>query len=219
MLPGRAAQILAGAPPSSYQETVMSADLALDPKTTTFLFMDFQNGVLPRLGDRAGAVVQRAAAVLEAARAAGARVVFVRVAFRAGHPEVSERNAMSAAIKAMGGLLIDAPETQVVAALAPRPDEPVVVKHRVGPFAGTDLAPILRASRAETLVLLGVATSGVVLSTVRHAADEDYRLVVVEDACADVDPEVHRVLMEKVLPRQATVVQSEVVLAALGKGG
>ncbi len=76
---------------------------------------------------------------------------------------------------------------------------------------------ILRAAGVDTLVLLGIATSGVVLSAVRHAADEDYRLIVVEDGCADRDPEVHRVLMEKVFPRQGTVVRSEAVIAAVAK--
>jgi nicotinamidase-related amidase len=196
----------------------MTDSLALDPKTTAFLFMDFQNGILPLLGDQAGEVIPRAVAVLEAARAAEAPIVFVRVAFRPGYPEVSPRNTAMAGAKKMGMLLIDSPETQVIDAMAPRPGEPIVVKHRVGPFGGTDLAPILRGQGVDTLVLLGVSTSGVVLSTVRHAADEDYRLVIVEDGCADRDPEVHRVLMEKVFPRQATVVRSEAVLAALGKG-
>jgi nicotinamidase-related amidase len=64
-------------------------------------------------------------------------------------------------------------------------------------------------------VVAGIATSGVVLSTVRHAADADYRLVVVEDCCADRDPEVHGVLIEKVFPRQATVMKAEAVIAEL----
>ena len=196
----------------------MTADLTLDPKTTAFLFMDFQNGILPRLGDRADGVLRPAASVLEAARAAGTPIVFVRVAFRPGYPEVSDRNLSGAMVKKTGILLLDAPESQIVAALAPRPGEPVVVKHRVGPFGGTDLAPILRARSVDTLVLLGIATSGVVLSAVRHAADEDYRLVVVEDGCADRDPEVHRVLMEKVFPRQATVARGESVVAAVSRG-
>jgi nicotinamidase-related amidase len=54
-------------------------------------------------------------------------------------------------------------------------------------------------------VLTGIATSGVVLSTVREAADKDYRLTVLSDGCADLDPEVHSVLMGKVFPRQADV--------------
>lgn len=64
---------------------------------------------------------------------------------------------------------------------------------------------ILRAQRVQTLVLAGIATSGVVLSTLRQAADMDYRLVVLRDGCADADEEVHRVLLDKVFPRQADV--------------
>ena len=65
---------------------------------------------------------------------------------------------------------------------------------------------ILRAKDIKHLVLTGVATSGVVLSTVREAADKDYRLTVLADACADSDGEVHRVLTTKVFPRQADVI-------------
>jgi len=80
-----------------------------------------------------------------------------------------------------------------------------VTKLRVSAFAGSDLEVILRSRRIDTLVLSGIATSGVVLSTLRAAADMDYRLVVLSDACVDADPEVHRVLMEKIFPRQAEV--------------
>lgn len=65
---------------------------------------------------------------------------------------------------------------------------------------------VLRASHADSLVLAGIATSGVVLSTLRQAADLDYSLTVLADGCLDADPEVHRVLLEKVFPRQAEVV-------------
>jgi nicotinamidase-related amidase len=94
-------------------------------------------------------------------------------------------------------------------------EDVVVTKHRVSAFAGTDLDMILRANHIETLVLAGIATSGVVLSTVRHAADADYRIIIVEDCCADRDPEVHRVLTEKVFARQTTVVKAQAALAAL----
>lgn len=197
----------------------MTDALDLDPKTTTFLFMDFQNGIVSMLGEAGAAVVARASPVLAAARAAGASVVFVRVAFRAGYPEVSPRNKSFSALKASGRFVLGAPDAEVVEALAPRPDEPVVIKHRVGALGGTDLDPILRGRGAETLVLLGISTSGVILSTLRRAADEDYRIVVVEDGCADPDAEVHRVLTGKVFPRQATVTRADAVLAALAKGG
>jgi nicotinamidase-related amidase len=89
----------------------------------------------------------------------------------------------------------------------------------VSAFAGTDLDLILRANGIEMLILAGIATSGVVPSTVRHAADADYRVMVIEDCCADRDPEVHRVLIEKVFARQTTVVRAEAVVAALGSAG
>jgi nicotinamidase-related amidase len=56
-----------------------------------------------------------------------------------------------------------------------------------------------------TLVLGGIATSGVVLSTVRDAADRDYQITVLEDLCLDGDEEVHRVLTQKVFTSQAEV--------------
>ena len=107
------------------------------------------------------------------------------------------------------------PGALILATVSPRQGEPIVVKHRVGAFFGTDLDMILRAQGRDTLILMGHATSGVILSTVRYAADADYRLVVVEDGCADRDPEVHTLLMEKVFPRQATVVSAPDVVRAL----
>ena len=74
---------------------------------------------------------------------------------------------------------------------------------------------LLRGAEADTLVLAGISTSGVVLSTLRQAADLDYRLTVLADACADTDPEVHRVLTEKVFPRQALVTTADEWIASL----
>jgi nicotinamidase-related amidase len=104
----------------------------------------------------------------------------------------------------------------VVAELAPRPGETVVVKRRVSAFTGSDLEVVLRAAEVDHLVLAGIATSGVVLSTLREAADRDYRLTVLGDACVDADPEVHRVLTEKVFPRQADVITVDEWVAGLG---
>jgi nicotinamidase-related amidase len=93
----------------------------------------------------------------------------------------------------------------------------VVVKHRVNAFFGTDLEMMLRAHDIDTLVLLGHATSGVIVSTVRYAADADYRLVVVEDGCADRDAEMHTFLMQRLFPRQATVVSAEALIQTLAR--
>jgi nicotinamidase-related amidase len=171
---------------------------------TVLLVMDFQHGVVESITDPS--VLDAAGRAVKAARASEIPVMFVRVAFRPGYPEAAASNATFAALTKLGdGLTQDHPATQVHSALEPRADEPVVVKRRVSAFSGSDLDVLLRAADADTLVLAGIATSGVVLSTLRQAADLDYRLVVLSDACADRDPEVHRVLMEKVFPRQALV--------------
>ena len=90
-------------------------------------------------------------------------------------------------------------------------------KQRVGAFSTTDLGDQLAERGIDTLVLTGIVTSGVVLSTIRDASDRDYRLVVLEDGCWDSDPEVHRVLTQKVFPRSgATVVSIDDFIASLG---
>ena len=112
-------------------------------------------------------------------------------------------------------MTISEDSSQIHDSLALRPAEPVVTKLRVSAFAGSDLEVILRSRRIDTLILTGIATSGVVLSTLREAADKDYGLIVLSDACLDADPEVHRVLMEKVFPRQADVMTVDEWMATL----
>jgi nicotinamidase-related amidase len=137
--------------------------------------------------------------------------MFVRVAFRPGYPEAADSNSTFRAVRASGDPSYTEahPATPIHASLSPADGEPVIVKRRVSAFSGSDLDVLLRAAGAGTLVLAGIATSGVVLSTLRQAADLDYRLVVLSDACADRDPEVHRVLLEKVFPRQALVTETD----------
>lgn len=193
--------------------------LSLDPRSSALLVMDFQTAVVEMIATGKEALLGRTTSLLEGARAAGMKIIYVVVAFRPGYPEVSPRNQSFAPIRESGRFTQGSPGTEVHAALAPRPGEAVVTKHRVGAFWGTDLEVLLRAGGVDTLVLAGIATSGVVLSTVRHAADADYRVVVVSDCCADRDDEVHRVLLEKVFARQTTVTNAEAVIGALKSQG
>jgi nicotinamidase-related amidase len=173
------------------------------------LVMDVQNGIVQRYSEKPEVLAPFQQAV-SASRSAGIPVIFVRVAFRKGFPEVSPRNKSFSAITrpgapGIGTMIVSDVSTQIHAAIAPRPDEAIVTKLRVSAFAGSDLEVILRSSGIDTLVLTGIATSGVVLSTLREAADKDYGLIVLSDACLDADPEVHRMLTQKLFPRQANV--------------
>lgn len=194
----------------------MTDALHVDPPRTAVLCMDFQVSIVQNFaGANADGLLERAAALLDAARAAGARVGYVKVGFRSGYPEVSPNNLAFSTIRSSGRFEGDAPGSEIHPRVVPHGGDFIVTKHRYGAFPGTDLDMILRANGVDTLVLAGISTSGVVLSTVRHAADADYRLVVVADCCADPDAEVHRVLIEKVFPKQARVAHGAEVIAAL----
>ncbi len=180
--------------------------------------MDVQQAIVARYGEDSGYLPLLRGAI-DAARAADVPVIYVVVGFRAGHPEVSARNKIFGAIasRAGGGFAEDDPSARIHPDVAPEPGDVVVTKKRVSAFAGSDLDLVLRAGEIDTLVLTGIATSGVVLSTVRQAADLDFGLTVLEDGCLDSDPEVHRVLTGKVFPRQADVVSVAEWVAALKK--
>ncbi|WP_220388757.1 cysteine hydrolase family protein [[Flexibacter] sp. ATCC 35208] len=92
------------------------------------------------------------------------------------------------------------------AAIAPLENEIIVIKRRISAFTGSDLEVVLRAQGIQHLILTGVASSGVVLSTLREAADKDYRITVLAACCTDRDPALHDVLVEKVFPFQAEVI-------------
>lgn len=166
--------------------------------------MDVQQGVVQRYAADPD-YLPRLTRAIAAARAARVPVVYVTVAFRPGHPEISAHNPSFAAVAAAGTFVDGDPATAIHPAVAPAPGDLLVIKRRVSAFSGSDLDLLLRARGVGRLVLAGIATSGVVLSTLRQAADLDYRLVVLADACLDADPEVQRVLIEKLFPRQAQV--------------
>ncbi|HUQ00013.1 MAG TPA: isochorismatase family cysteine hydrolase [Aeromicrobium sp.] len=168
------------------------------------LVMDVQSVIVDRYPDPA--YLPRLREAIGAARAGGVPVIYVVVGFRPGYPEISARNKM------FGGLLRTTPPAgggdqaiRIHPDVAPEPGDIVVTKRRVSAFAGSDLDVVLRAGDIDHLVLTGIATSGVVLSTLRQAADLDFGLTVLADGCLDADPEVHRVLTEKVFPHQADV--------------
>jgi nicotinamidase-related amidase len=129
------------------------------------------------------------------------------VAFEdADYAAIPPENKSFARLAGGGHLHNAAPESAVHDDVTPRSGDILVRKTRVGAFSTTDLDRQLRDRGITTLILGGVSTSGVVLSTVRDAADRDYRVFVLSDGSADSDREVHDVLTRKVFPRQADVI-------------
>ena len=170
------------------------------PDKAALLVMDVEPGIVGRLEDK-DEYVDKVFQTVEKARQKHIPVYFVVVGFRPGFPEIGGKNKMFHSTKQEGSSLFIEPAPVI----AVKEGELVITKRRVSAFSGSDLEVILRAQGINHLVLCGISTSGVVLSTTREAADKDYGITILSDLCKDRDDEVQRVLVEKVFPRQADV--------------
>lgn len=171
----------------------MAVQLSINRSRTAVIIMDYQIRILDSLPkERLNGLLQRANRILAEARRKGIPVIYVEV-------QRGDRT----------------PEMEIHPEIRPQPGETVLTKRRVGPFSTTNLDEMIKKKGIDTLVLMGVSTSGCVISTVRWAADIDYQQIVISDCCADRDDEVQRVLMEKVITRQAKVITSQEFIEAL----
>ncbi|KAH8799473.1 isochorismatase family protein [Xylogone sp. PMI_703] len=136
------------------------------------------------------------------------QIIYVTVAFRPGHPEISASNPIFSAVSQGNALVSGTPDTQIDAAIAPQEGDILVEKKRISAFSGSGLDFILRGLDVETLVLAGIATGGVVLSTVCEAADRDFKIVILRDLCLDDDEDLHNALMDKLFKNRAEVLNA-----------
>ncbi len=167
----------------------MTQPLTLDPAHTALLIMDYQSRVVASVVQDPPGVTHRAASVLQAARRASIPIIYI----------VHRRPDTDP----------NSPDSQIHPDVTPAPGEQIIAKSKPGAFSTTGLDVTLREKGVDTLVLVGTFTSGCVLSTVRWAADINYKLVVVGDACADRNAEVHHFLVDRIFPWQCTVITAQ----------
>jgi biuret amidohydrolase len=164
-----------------------------DPRRMALLVYDMQVGIVRHLPD-AGAFTARVVRVVEAARRAGARVVFAR--------HLSLPNELAGVFQLRTAMawqrvdrveevrplfLRDAPDFQLVPELAPLPSEAVFDKLAMSMFVGTPLELVLRDCGVNAFAIVGAVTEIGIEPTVRHGADLGFIPVVVADACGSVD--------------------------------
>lgn len=170
------------------------------PSDTILLVMDMLNDLVHP--DGAGAktyavkcrernVYANTARAIERARGAGVRVGYVRVGFSPDYRECPPGSPVFSRARDNGIFRLGTWGTEVYADFAPREGDADIVKHRVSPFYGTALEPLLSAQGIRRLVLCGVSTNGVVQAAVRDGHDRDYACVVLEDCCAGATDEEH----------------------------
>lgn len=179
----------------------------LDPRSSALVLIDLQKGILgmplaPYLGEQVLVTSKRLA---EKFRAASAPVVLVRVAFADDFADTPSQNVDQPLARAPGGL---PPEWTELAEGLAGPGDIHIVKRQWGAFYGTELDLQLRRRDVKTVVLGGVATNFGVESTARAAWEHNYDVVVVEDACTTMSPELQDFAFQRIFPRLARVVRS-----------
>ncbi|SNT49414.1 cysteine hydrolase family protein [Rhodococcoides kyotonense] len=184
---------------------------------TALIVGDVQTGIV-REFPFARPVVPILADAIPRARRAGVHIVYLRAGLRPNATDVHPNNTVMQGFHSMGEVFHDtSDDTWIDNALTVDPSDSVVLKRRASGFAATDLDLVLRSQRIDHIVVCGVASSAVVAATVYAAADLDYVVTVLSDACADPDTAVHQFLMDTLFPaRGITVLTAEEWVRSIG---
>lgn len=174
---------------------------AIIPAKTALIVMHYQTDILGLFPSVAPTLLANTRALCDATRAAGIAVYFVKFHFSPGYPEVSPMNRNGQGVKRLGLFVNDS----LSPGLGQQADEPLIIAHRASAFFGTDLQARLSARGIDTLIMAGIASTGVMLSSVAYASDADYRLFTVKDCCYDPDQIVHDHLFSTAFDSRTTV--------------
>lgn len=167
------------------------------------------------LGSDADDVVAACARLLAAFRERGLPVFFTTVIYR----DESEARVFRDRLPALNVLKPDSPWVGIDTRLSPREGEPVIEKRHASGFFGTDLADQLGAAGADSLVVVGLTTSGCVRATAVDGLQHDYAVVVPRQATGDRNPAAHEANLFDLDSKYADVLELEVVLSLVASAG
>lgn len=166
-----------------------------------YLVLDMENDLIHEEGPNARGpygqqvqsrqIVAKTAAAIGKARAAGIPIGYVRVGFSPDYRECPPNSPIFSAARKNGLFKLGTWGTEIHPAIAPRPEDFQIVKHRVSPFYSTGLEAILRARGITRIYCSGISTNAVVQATVREGHDRDYEMLVLEDCCCALSEEEH----------------------------
>lgn len=195
----------------------------MNPQNTAVLAVHWQQDIVSRGGafgefyaemvERTG-IVARAAGVLARAREHGVPVIYTRVCFSEGHPELVANAPLFDLVGQKNALVDGTPGADIIPELAPGPGDTVINHVRVAGTHGTDLVQQLRALGAENVAILGVSTNASVEGTARHLADAGFGVYVVADCCTTATQEAHDAAIESLGLLTRGIVSAEELTAA-----
>lgn len=202
----------------------MSAN-RLEPARTCLLLFDLLEGHVNRdaaARERYRPVIANAAALLAAARQAGAMVAYANADhrpddFRPRLRDTDNRLRPVTAESDRPAIVRGTPQARVVEELAPQASDYIVPKHRWSAFHGTYLDLALRARSVETIVLCGGSTDVGIAATAFAARDFDYDLLIISDACTSPEQDNHAQFITRIFPRMARIRTTAEVLQMFGE--
>jgi nicotinamidase-related amidase len=141
------------------------------------------NGIGPDDRARVGAAVTAVTGLVDAARQAGAHVVWIELAQRAEAPWLASAYFRQREPGEPGACMAGTPGAEWFG-VEPGVGEPIVSKRRYSGFVGTDLHQVLQSLGVTWVVPCGLTTECCVESTARDAFQLDYPVIVPQDATA-----------------------------------
>ena len=176
--------------------------MAIDPKTTAVVLIEYQNDFTSEGGILHDAVrevmdktdmLANTKRVVEAARAAGVTVMHAPITFSKGYGELNAHPYGILKGVVDGQCFIkDSWGAAIVDELAPQEGDIVIEgKRGLDTFASTNLDFILRNKGITTIILGGFLTNCCVESTMRTGYEHGYQVLTLTDCTAATSPEQH----------------------------
>jgi nicotinamidase-related amidase len=163
--------------------------------------MDFENDVVHEKGKlgqmgvakcvQEGHVFDHVNSLIRKARAKNIPIIFVKVGFSSDYKEWSPHTRMFRGTKENRMTELGTWGTEIHSAIEMKPEDAIIIKHRINPFYSTQLPVLLQSMEVDTLYLAGVSTNYVVQSAARDAHDRDFNVIIAEDCCTSFSPEDH----------------------------
>ena len=180
-----------------------------NPAKSALLVIDLQEYFLPMLSPIIGNVLS----LIESCRSKGIKIIYTRH----GHKDSEKDGGML--LKWWGDVIIYGTEKwNLIKAINPHDNEPVIDKNRYSAFLGTSLDETLKYRKIEDLIITGVMTNCCCETTARDAFMRDYRVFFVSDATATVSEDLHLASLKNLAFGFAHVVDTKKLCTSIESG-
>lgn len=149
--------------------------------------------------------------VIDVCRANQTPIYYVIVGFSKDYKEWSSNTKLFKNVKCKKQAILGTWATQIHASVAPRENDVIITKHRVDPFYNTSLELLLNTAGVDEIILTGVSSEFVVLSTTLSAHDRDKKVTVLQDCISSSDEYSHECAMH-IISKLAEISTSEQLL-------